>query len=107
MSLFLHFLQPPVLDLPHPGLSRLQLVRAERLVGEDPDHLTTRSQQQTRIKQTIDKFLVRCKITANCHKGRFVGMNPITVEEREERESSWDFTIAMLVAPEDKFNVTV
>ena len=72
----LHFLQPPVLDLPHPGLGRLQLVRAERFVGQDPDYLTKRSQQQTRIKQTIDKFLVRCKKTANCHKDRFVGDDP-------------------------------
>ena len=40
-------------------------------------------------------------------QGSIVERIPITVEDSEERESSWDFTIAMLVAPEDKFNVTV
>ena len=86
MSLFLHFLQRPVLDLPHPGLSGLQLVRAERFVGQDPDHLTTRSQQQTRIKQTIDKFLVRCKKNCKLPQGPFRRGWPQLPWRRERNE---------------------
>ena len=40
-------------------------------------------------------------------QGSIVERIPITVEDSEERESSWDFTIAMLVASDDKFIVKI